>query len=46
MFGDRIQVVTGSLFWEYRSILLRGLIINFYVFFLAGVLAVGMGLVA
>ena len=46
MFGDWIQVVTGSLFWEYRSILLRGLIVNFYVFFLAGVLAVGMGLVA
>lgn len=46
MFGDGIQVITGSLFWEYRSILLRGLIVNFYVFLLAGILAVGMGLVA
>jgi len=44
--GDWIQVVTGSLFWEYRNILVRGLFINFYVFFLAGILAVGMGLVA
>lgn len=46
MFGDWIQVITGSLVWEYRSILLRGLIINPYVLFLAGVLAVGMDLVA
>ncbi len=44
--GDWIQVVTGSLFWEYRHILVRGLIINLYVFLLAGFLAVGMGLVA
>lgn len=46
MGGDWIQVVTGSLFWEYRSILVRGLIIDFYVFFMAGALALGMGLVA
>ncbi len=46
MFADWTQVVTDSLFWEYRTILVRGLIINFYVFFLAGALAVGMGLVA
>jgi polar amino acid transport system permease protein len=44
--GDWIQVITGSLFWEYRNILVRGLFINFYVFLLAGILAVGMGLVA
>jgi His/Glu/Gln/Arg/opine family amino acid ABC transporter permease subunit len=46
VLADWTQVVMGSLFWEYRTILVRGLIINFYVFFLAGSLAVGMGLVA
>lgn len=44
--GDWVQVVTGSPFWEFRAILLRGLIVNFSVFCLAGVLAVGMGLLA
>jgi len=46
VFGDWIQVVTGSLFWEYRNILVSGLVVNFYVFLLAAVLAVGMGLFA
>ena len=46
MGGDWIQVVTGSLFWEYRRILLIGLATNFYVFFLSAVLAMAMGLVA
>jgi len=44
--GDWPQVVTGSLFWEYRRILLSGLFVNFYVFFLAALLAVTMGLLA
>ena len=39
-----MQALTGSLFWEYRKILLSGLIVNFYVFFLAAALAVAMGL--
>lgn len=46
MFGEWTQVVTGSLFWEYRRILLSGLVINFTVFGLAAVLAVGLGLAA
>lgn len=46
MFGDWIQAITGSFFWEYRSILLQGLIVNLCVHLLAGVLPVEMGLVA
>ena len=46
MIGEWMQAVTGSLFWEYRRILLFGLTTNFSVFFLSAVLAVGMGLVA
>ncbi len=46
MVGDWIQAVQGSLFWEYRKILLLGLATNFYVFFLAAVLAVVLGLLA
>jgi polar amino acid transport system permease protein len=41
-----MQALTGSLFWEYRKILLSGLIVNFYVFLLAAALAVAMGLFA
>lgn len=40
------QAISDSLFWEYRHILLSGLATNFYVFFLAGVLAVALGLIA
>lgn len=39
-----MQALRGSLFWEYRQILLSGLIVNFYVFLLAAGLAVAMGL--
>lgn len=39
MFREWWQAVTVSLFWEYRSILLSGLAINFTVFGLAGVRA-------
>lgn len=46
MFDGWIQTVTGSLFWEYRGMLLSGLIVNFYVFLLAAVLAVTTGLFA
>ena len=41
-----MQALTGSLFWEYRKILLSGLIVNFYVFLFAAALAVAMGLFA
>jgi hypothetical protein len=40
VFGDWIQVVTSSVFWEYRNILVTGLVVNFYGFLLAAVLAV------
>ncbi len=46
MLAEWMAAVTGSLFWEYRRILLSGLAINFTVFGLAAVLAVGLGLVA
>ena len=35
-----MQALTGSLFWEYRKILVNGLVVNFYVFLLAAALAV------
>ncbi|MCP5150740.1 MAG: amino acid ABC transporter permease [Ectothiorhodospiraceae bacterium] len=35
-----------ALFWEYRAVLLPGLLYNFYVFFLTVGVAVGLGLVA
>ncbi len=46
MVHDWIQAAQNSLFWEYRSILLNGLVVNFYVFGLAGLLAVSLGLAA
>jgi His/Glu/Gln/Arg/opine family amino acid ABC transporter permease subunit len=46
VFDGWIQTVTGSLFWEYRGMLLGGLVVNFYVFLLAAVLAVTTGLFA
>lgn len=46
MFEGWISTVTGSLFWEYRGLLLSGLVVNFYVFLLAAVLAVTTGLFA
>ena len=46
MIGEWMQAITGSLFWEYRRILLFGLATNFYVFFLSAILALGMGLAA
>jgi His/Glu/Gln/Arg/opine family amino acid ABC transporter permease subunit len=33
-----------GMFWEYRTVLLRGLVINFYVFFAAAAVAVSIGL--
>ena len=36
----------SALFWEYRAVLLRGLAVNFYVFFAAAALALGIGLAA
>jgi polar amino acid transport system permease protein len=38
------QALDGSLFWEYRSFLLKGLAFNFYVWICAAVLAHGLGL--
>jgi polar amino acid transport system permease protein len=46
MFADSIPVVAASLFWEYRALVLRGLLVDFYIFGLAAVLAVAMGLFA
>ncbi|HZQ60284.1 MAG TPA: amino acid ABC transporter permease [Casimicrobiaceae bacterium] len=33
-----------AIFWEYRTVLLRGLAVNFYVFFAASALALSVGL--
>ena len=38
------EILDIGVFWEYRNILLRGLAINFYVFFAAAALAVTLGL--
>lgn len=35
-----------GVFWEYRTVLLRGLVVNFYVFFAAAAVALGVGLAA
>lgn len=40
------QVLDVSVFWEYRTVLLRGLAVNFYVFACAAALAVSIGLAA
>ena len=44
--GTLSQMIDPALFWEYRGILLAGLAFSGYVFALAGVLAVVLGLVA
>ena len=38
------QLLDISIFWEYRTVLLRGLAVNFYVFVCAAVLALSLGL--
>ena len=44
MFSENLrESLDLSLFWEYRAILLAGLRFNFYVFALAGVVAVVLG---
>jgi len=40
------QVLDIGIFWEYRTVLLRGLAVNFYVFAIAAVVALAVGLVA
>lgn len=40
------QALDLTIFWEYRVVLLRGLVMNLYVFAAAAVLALGLGLVA
>jgi polar amino acid transport system permease protein len=40
------EILDIGLFWEYREVLLRGLLVNFYVFFGAAILALGIGLFA
>jgi polar amino acid transport system permease protein len=40
------QALDLALFWEYRTVLLSGLAVNFYVFAGAAVLALGIGLAA
>lgn len=46
MYEGLTRLVADSLFWEYRNILLLGLVVNFYVFLFSALLAVAMGLVA
>lgn len=46
MYEGLIRLVADSLFWEYRNILVLGVLVNFYVFLLSAMLAVAMGLVA
>lgn len=38
------QVLDLSLFWEYRTVLLRGLAVNFYVFVISAIVALALGL--
>jgi polar amino acid transport system permease protein len=38
------EIVDLQLFWEFRTVLLRGLAVNFYVFLAAAVLALSLGL--
>jgi len=38
------EALDPALFWEYRQILLKGLVFNFYVFLAAGTLALALGL--
>jgi polar amino acid transport system permease protein len=38
------EILDLQLFWEFRTVLLRGLAVNFYVFFAAAVLALTLGL--
>ncbi len=38
------EILDLQLFWEYRTVLLRGLAVNFYVFIAAAVLALSLGL--
>jgi polar amino acid transport system permease protein len=40
------EIVDLQLFWEFRTVLLRGLVVNFYVFGAAAVLALSLGLAA
>lgn len=40
------EILDVGVFWEYRAVLLRGLAVNFAVFFGAAALAVGLGFVA
>ena len=40
------QALDLSMFWEYRTVLLRGLAVNVYVFAAAAVLALSIGLAA
>ena len=37
------QILDVSVFWEYRTVLLRGLAVNFYVFACATALALSRG---
>ena len=50
MLDNFTEALSGTfdpkLFWEYRAVLLPGLLYNFYVFFLCVGLAVGLGLLA
>ena len=40
------EILDVSVFWEFREVLLRGIVVNFYVFFAAAALALSVGLAA
>ncbi|MFM9883853.1 MAG: amino acid ABC transporter permease [Burkholderiales bacterium] len=40
------EILDVSVFWEFRTVLLRGIVVNFYVFFAAALLALSVGLAA
>ena len=38
------EVLDIGVFWDFRNVLLRGIVVNFYVFFAAAALALSVGL--
>ena len=44
--AQALEAFDPRLFWEYRAVLLPGILYNFYVFFLTVGVAIGLGLVA
>ncbi len=40
------EILDVGVFWDFREVLLRGIVVNFYVFFAAAAVALGVGLAA